>query len=92
MKSDSNFISSLNAGDETYGNVKYYTIAGSGCILSGVDGDGISRVESVQLNGANNVKVNGKCGGSLNRDFHGNLLDPNKYPQTYDYIKQFLNE
>lgn len=92
MKSDSSFISSLNSGDETYGNVKYYTIAGSGCLLSNIDEDGIVRVSSAQLNGANNVKVNGKCEGTWNRDFHSNLLNPSKYPKTYEYIKQFLKE
>jgi len=92
MKSDSSFIRLLNSNDETYGNVNYYTIAGSGCVLGDVDGDGISRVQSVQLNGAKNVKVNGKCEGIFNRDFHSNLLDPSKYPQTLDYVKEFLKE
>ncbi|MEK6860672.1 MAG: alpha/beta hydrolase [Nanoarchaeota archaeon] len=92
MKADNQFISNLNSGTETYGNVEYYTIAGSGCILSGIDGDGISRVESVQLSGATNVKVSGRCEGWHNRDFHSNLLDSSKYPQTYTYVKQFLQE
>src|SRR3989344_3619693 len=89
MKSDSQFIASLNSGDETYGNVEYYTIAGSGCLLGGIDGDGISRTESVQLKGATNVKINGKCEGTLDRDFHSNLLDVTKYPQTLNHIQQF---
>lgn len=92
MKSDSLFMQSLNSGDETPGNVKYYTIAGSGCILSGIDGDGISRVESVKLDGTTNVKVSGKCEGFANKGFHSNLLDPTLYPETIGYIKQFLGE
>ncbi len=92
MDASSNFIANLNSGDETFGNVKYYTIAGSGCVLGGIDGDGISRVESVKLNGATNVIVNGQCEDPVSRGFHSNLLNPDKYLATYNYIKQFLKE
>jgi len=92
------FIQSLNSGDETYGSVKYYTIAGTGCSLgTGLEADGVVRAESVKLDGATNVKVNGKCEWTTGliptqRAFHSNLLDPSKYPQTLEYIKQFLAE
>jgi len=95
MASDSSFINSLNSDDETYGDVEYYTIAGSGCFEPSIDGDGISRVESVKLDGANNVvikKAHNECANILDRDLHSNLLDPDLYPQTYDYIKEFLKE
>lgn len=91
MEADSAFITNLNSGDETYGGVKYYTIAGSGCVLSNIDGDGIVRVTSVQLEGSNNVIVNGECEGFFSRDFHSNILDTSKYPETLEYIKQFLS-
>lgn len=92
MRAGSDFITFLNSGDETYGNVKYYTIAGSGCVVNGIDGDGLIRRSSVELNGAKNVKVDGKCEGWSNKDFHSNLLDPSKYSQTLEYVKQFLKE
>jgi len=60
------------------------------CVLSGIDGDGISRVASVQLEGATNVKVNGQCEGWNNRGFHSALLDTSAYPETYNNVKQFL--
>ena len=90
MEGESDFISSLNSGDETYGDVKHYTIAGSGCVLSGIDGDGIVRVESVKLEGAKNVVVEGECEGFWGKDFHSNLLNPNKNPKTLDYVEEFL--
>lgn len=92
MREGSSFITSLNSGDKTPGNVEYYTIAGSGCNILGIDGDGLIRKASVELEGATNVKVNGECEGWLNKGFHSSLLDPSKYPQTLEYVKQFLKE
>ena len=92
MREGRSFITSLNSGDKTPGNVEYYTIAGSGCNILGIDGDGLIRKASVELEGATNVKVNGECEGWLNKGFHSSLLDPSKYPQTLEYVKQFLKE
>ena len=94
MKADSDFINSLNEGDKTPGDVEYYTIAGSGC-FGDPDGDGISRVESVQLQEARNVIIKKKyneCWNTFNRDLHSNLLDTSKYPETLEYVKEFLEE
>jgi len=92
MESTSNFITTLNSGDETIGDTKYYTIAGSGCIFTGIDGDGVVRSSSVPLEGATNYKINGQCSGFFNRDFHGELLNPSKYNEVLDYIKGILKE
>ena len=91
MSSDSNFIKTLNNGDETPYNVKYYTITGGGCVLGGIDGDGIVRTTSVPLDGATNYEVSGKCSGSFNRDMHSDLLNPDKYPEVLDDVKKILN-
>ena len=92
MAYDSNFITTLNSGDETPGNVKYYTIRGSGCVLSNIDGDGIVRTSSVPLNEAQNYEIKGKCSGNSNRGFHSELLDPSKYPEVLEKIKVILKE
>ena len=89
MEYDNQFIIDLNS-DESYGDVGYYTITGTGCVLGDVDGDGIVRSTSVPLDGATNYKVNGKCSGITNRDFHSELLNPNKYPETLDFIKSII--
>src|SRR3989344_4177140 len=93
MINGSPFLNNLNSGDETFGNVEYYTIAGSGCFSPSIDGDGVVRVASVQLNGAENVVINkahNECWNTLNRDLHFNLLDNNKYPKATEYVIQFL--
>ncbi len=92
MRAGSSFLNTLNNGDETPGSTKYYTIGGTGCSTSGnIDGDGLIRYESVTLNGATNVQVNGRCESPLDIGMHTKLLNQNAYPRTYDYIKQFLS-
>ncbi len=94
MNSGSDFLLNLNSVNEAYGNVEYYTIAGSGCVLSGEDGDGVVRVNSAKLDGAKNVLVKGGCEyiWGFPKAFHSNLLSTSKYPETYNYVRQFLKE
>ena len=92
MSSNSSFIKTLNSGDETPYNVKYYTITGTGCnSISYGDGDGIVKSTSVPLDGAINYKVSGKCSGTLNMGMHSDLLNPDKYPEVLEDIKKILN-
>jgi triacylglycerol esterase/lipase EstA (alpha/beta hydrolase family) len=89
MQHDSSFLSSLNSGDETPGNVKYLTIAGS-CDSNGEDyHDEVIRVGSVKLEGATNKVVNGQCGG-LSNTFHGRLISPSQTPEVYNLVKDFI--
>lgn len=92
MTAGSSFLNRLNSGDETPGDTKYYTIIGSGCVLTNIDGDGIVRSSSVPLAGATNFKVNGQCSGSFDRGMHSELLDPNTYPNVLSKVNEFLRE
>jgi uncharacterized alpha/beta hydrolase family protein len=89
MQHDSPFITKLNQGDETPGNIKYLTIAGS-CDNNGEDyHDEVIRVGSVRLEGATNKVVNGQCGG-LTNTFHGRLISPSQTPEVYTDSIDFL--
>ena len=104
MTAGSDFLKKLNEGDETFGSVKYYTIRGEGCLMiiqkaisigdtsKTADGDGVVPSSSVKLDGATNIVINGKCESPIDTGFHSNLLDPDKYPQTLEYINKFLKE
>lgn len=93
MSSTNNFIENLKEGDETPYNIKYYTIAGTGCGYGEDINDGIVRTTSVPLNGATNYKVSFKKDlNSACIDMHSNLLNPNKYPEVLDYVKKILAE
>jgi len=94
MQHDSSFIANLNSGDESYGSVKYFTIAGS-CDNNGEDyHDEVVRVGSVKLEGATNNVVSGKCVGTtsspLDGAFHSDLISPSKVPEVYNLVKEFL--
>ena len=91
MQYDSSFIASLNAGDETPGNVKYLTIAGN-CEndLSGFAGDEVVRVGSVKLSGATNkVIVRNGCSGP--ETYHTRLIHPSQVPEVYNEVVNFLS-
>lgn len=102
MKYDNPFITQLNNGDETPGNIKYYTIAGKGCFPNenklGIeaDGDGVVRTSSPPLNGATNYEINFNSKVStcttFQRSMHTDLLNPDKYPQVLEYITTILKE
>lgn len=90
MQHDSSFIASLNSGDETPGNTKYMTIAGS-CDNNGEDyHDEVIRVGSVNLEGAINKVINRNGCISGADTYHGYLVSPSKVPEVYTYVKDFL--
>ena len=83
---DSQFLEELNKGDETYGDVRYYTIytSSDGVVISGV-----------QLEGAKNYEDT-KChatwiNGIYKNNGHENLIIPSNcnlaYTQTLDALK-----
>ena len=87
MKKGNNFLIQLNSA-KISNDVKMYTIAGTGC----QSGDGISESSSVELSGATNFKIEGKCSGLFGRDFHTDLLNPQLYPKVLEIIKEILKE
>src|SRR3989339_87536 len=97
MKNNSTFIKNLNSGDETYGNVKYYTIAGNCDNLTNLNSlesfsyDEVILVDSVYLEGAiSNEVINGERVSGL-ATFHSALIHPSEVPEAYNYVIDFLD-
>ena len=79
MTAGSPFLTKLNS-DETLGDTKYITIAGDCCLDdSNKPWDETIRVESVALNGATNIVVDGSEVPGLDT-FHSALTHASKVP------------
>ena len=94
MQQNSLFLNKLNDPSTQPQNVQLYNIIGSGCLRDGKDGDGIILKEHASLKGISPAKeffVNGTCSGLFNQ-FHTDLLEADKYPETYRMIKEILRE
>ncbi|NQV90931.1 alpha/beta fold hydrolase [Candidatus Woesearchaeota archaeon] len=79
LSENHNFMKSLNDGDETSGNVEYYTIAGN---IDG-KGDGLVLSKSVSLDGEDN-HLEVSCN-------HLQLKYPSSCLESYDFIKKVLS-
>jgi hypothetical protein len=87
LNSNSLFIADLNRAPLP--SIPVYNIIGLGCIWEDSYGDGIVKNKSAYLEGANNIYVNGLCGGIS--FFHVDLIKPSKYPEVYEIVKEILN-
>lgn len=89
MHHESDFIIKLNSGGEANSPVKYMTIASNSFItpISGDQYDGVIRISSTELEWATNHVI---PRGSEIGNTHSKMLDPNKFPQVYDYLVDFL--
>ncbi len=91
---DSLFLNKLNDPSKQPSNVKVFNIIGRGCQRNGKDGDGIVSAESASLSGiadANESFINGTCAGSLYY-FHTDLIDIEKFPETYNILSEILKK
>lgn len=86
MDEDSLFINKLTYGEKPNTNVSM--IIGTGCITEGSVSDGIVKNESAYLPWAKNYYVDGNCTGV--NFLHQSMLDIEKYPKTYQIIKEEL--
>ncbi len=91
MAAKSAFIRKLNDPELKPAKTKVYTIAGSGCSMKGGDGDGLVLYPSARLPYGKNYDVDGSCPTFVNL-LHAEMIDPDKHPETYDYIKEILKE
>jgi hypothetical protein len=82
------FLRKLNSPQNIPNEVEMYTIAAVGCDER--DFDGIVELVSVQLPYAENHIINGTCTDLFGTDLHSNILDPDKYPETYNLILDIL--
>ncbi len=76
--------------------VKFYTIIGQGCkVKSGTksgDGDGLLLSNNSELEIAKSYKINGTCGSFFGEILHTDMLNIDKYPETYRVIRDILSE
>jgi len=87
MDAEGYFIKKLNDG-KAY--VPTYILVGVGCLTDGEESDGIALKRNVMLDEAQNYFVNGSCSGT--NLLHGEMLDPEKYPEFYSKLKEILKK
>jgi uncharacterized alpha/beta hydrolase family protein len=86
MKGDSLFLRKLM--NQEFTNIEVYNIIGIGCETYDSDGDGIVQKESAVMSDVKNYYVLGDCSGF---DYlHSEIVEPDKYPETYEIIKGIL--
>lgn len=86
MNNDSVFLKKLNSGSMP--NIPIFNIIGTGCDMSGSKGDGVVLENNAKLDGAANYIINGTC-KTLDL-LHIDILNTDKYPETYKIIKEIL--
>ena len=92
MQENSLFINKLNDPLKQPTKVKLYAIIGQGCQMKSGDGDGVVLSENAKLDNAKLHYVNGTCGGFFGDTLHTEILNINKYPATYNLVKEILKE
>jgi len=91
MSEGSVFLKRLNQAKPPQ-KTKIYTIAGLGCPIEGEESDGLVKYESVPLPYAQNFNITGKCTDILKSNLHDEMLEPDKYPEVYEIVKDILKE
>lgn len=89
MDEDSLFINKLNKGN--FPDIKIYNIIGTGCDMSGENGDGIILEKNARLENGENYVIKGKC-KSLVEPLHLDLLKMDEYPEIYETIIKILKD
>ena len=90
MQENSLFINKLNEPLKQPAKVKLYAIIGQGCKMKLSYGDGIVLSENAKLENAKLYYVNGTCTGLFGGTFHTEILNIEKYPETYSIITEIL--
>jgi len=88
MEKNSLLMNKLNNAPNV--SMPVYNIVGLGCDMNGEQGDGVVKELSQYLDYADNYYVTGNCNEINLEFFHETILDPEKYPQTYEIIKEIL--
>jgi|TARA_Y100000310_G_scaffold22935_1_gene21895 hypothetical protein len=90
MLEDSLFINKLNDPSKQPSDVELYSIIGQGCTMKSGFGDGIVTAGSAGLENAELFSINGSC--SFGETFHTDIIDIDKYPETYELVSEILRE
>ncbi len=92
MQENSLFINKLNDPLKQPAGIKLYAIIGQGCQTKLGNGDGIVLTENAKLKDAKLYFINGTCGGLFGGNLHTEILDIEKYPETYNILTGILKE
>jgi len=104
MQENSLFINKVNDPLKQPTKTKLYAVIGQGCQMKSDErargelshvtgnGDGIVSTENAKLENANQYFVNGTCGGIFGETLHTEILNIEKYPETYRVITEILKE
>ena len=90
LSKDSLFINKLSYA--SLPNIPIYNIVGIGCQMENETGDGIVRKSSAYLEGAENHEINGSCDELKFSFLHKTMINPEKYPEVYQLILDFLKQ
>jgi hypothetical protein len=90
MYDDSVFMKKLNDPNYILEDVELFTISGSGCQTAGEDGDGVITMDNSLVPYATSFIVEGVCDDTYGKGLHNDLLDIDKYPLVYEYVKEAL--
>ena len=91
MQENSLFINKLNDPLKQPNKIKLYSIIGQGCQMKLGNGDGIVLTGNAKLENAELFYVNGTCGGLFGGNLHTEILNIEKYPETYRIVTEVLN-
>ena len=92
MQENSLFINKLNDPLKQPTKTKLYAIIGQGCQMKSGDGDGVVLSENEKLDNAKLYYVNGTCDSFFGGNLHTEILNIDKYQETYKTIKNILRE
>ncbi|MBI2541676.1 alpha/beta fold hydrolase [Candidatus Woesearchaeota archaeon] len=92
MQENSLFMNKLNDPAKQPSKVKAYAIVGQGCEMKLGDGDGVVLSRNSKLENAKTYFVNGTCGGLFGENLHTEILNIEKYNETYGVIRSILKE
>jgi hypothetical protein len=87
MDKDSLFINKLNSASPP--NIPIYNIISTGCITDNEKGDGVLTEQTQYLSYAKNYYINGSCSEDFTY-FHNEIINPEKYPEVYNKVREML--
>ena len=92
MQENSLFMNKLNDPSKQAAKIRIYSVIGQGCEMKLGDGDGIVLSENAKLQNAELFYVNGTCAGLFGGNLHTEILNIEKYPETYGIVTGILKE
>ena len=92
MQENSLFMNKLNDPLKQAAKIRTYSIIGQGCNMKTGDGDGIILSENAKLENAELFYINGTCAGLFGGNLHTEILNIEKYPETYGIVTGILKE